>query len=304
MWRPQLKIVALAALPVLLLTGGVTYLLRMSSTTGVAISSPSAAAVLGSAAASSGEPGEPGGPAGTAAPVGSAGSAGPGTAPGTSASPGTSTSHSPGSAPGSTAGAAPGTTIGTSPGTSPGQTPAAPGQSPSPVNPPKPERATITVGGVRLDNSVPNDDRCLTFTNTGFDQPVRVVGADVPDGPAFMIASESERCQDPDLLGHSFRSCDGATLQPGGTGCDSGVGVRPGGPPESDGGLKAVLYTGTLQLTLRATCTSRTGQPCASLPARFAPSAAAPVEVTWTDPGRTRSLLVDEEPPSPSPNGG
>ncbi|WP_433824420.1 hypothetical protein ACQP2E_19935 [Actinoplanes sp. CA-015351] len=291
MWRPQLKIVAMAALPVLLLTGGMTYLLRLSSSTGaVVFSSPSGSAVPESAAV----PGEPGASR-------SAGSS-------AGAAPGTSSSESP--APGATTGMVPGATTGTtgttgaSPGTSPGSTPAAAGSSSPPNNPPKPERATITVGGVRLDNSVPNDDRCLTFTNTAFDQPVRVVGAGVPDGPAFMIATESERCQDPDLLGHSFRSCDGATLEPGGTGCDSGVGVRSGGPPESDGGLKAVQYSGTLQLTLRATCTSRAGQPCASLPARFAPSSATPVEVTWTDPGRTRSIVVDEEPPSPSPHGG
>jgi hypothetical protein len=173
--------------------------------------------------------------------------------------------------------------------------------------PPPAPRVSVTVGGVRLDGTVPRSDSCMTFLNTEFPVPVRVVGVQVANGPDFMVADDAP-CKEPDLLQHPFRPCPDATLSPGGPGCDAGVGVSRDGPPLSNG-PDSVQHHGTLQLRLRVRCTSKAAQPCASLPDRYSPSPAAPIEVTWTDEGRDRTVSVaatPEPPPTsdaPSPDG-
>ncbi len=247
--RSLTRILAVAALPLLLLVAGTTYLVRLSSGGSAPAAVATAAPAESSAATSDAEP------SGTA----------------------------------STPPDDPPTDVADSPPANPPDPATTGGQ------PPPPSRASITVGGVRLDNSVPTSDTCVTFANTEFGQPVDVVDVSVADGPAFMVVDDS-RCRNPELLLHPFRPCPGATLEPGGPGCDVGVGVSPDGPPLSAGGDNTVLHNGTIQLRLRTTCTSRAAEPCASLDDRYSPSAAAPVEVTWTDPGRVRTVAVEEAP--------
>ncbi|MBB2947031.1 hypothetical protein FB565_006799 [Actinoplanes lutulentus] len=163
--------------------------------------------------------------------------------------------------------------------------------------PPLPKHATISVGGVRLDNSIPSSNTCVTFLNTALNQPVRAAGVVVTDGPDYIVVDDSE-CRIPSLLPHPFRSCDDAVLEPGGPGCDTGIGLDPDGPPEASG-PDAVQRDATIRLTLEATCTSREGPPCSSLDDSFSPTVTAPIEVSWTDGGRERTVFVREQQPSP-----
>jgi hypothetical protein len=99
-----------------------------------------------------------------------------------------------------------------------------------------------------------------------------------------------------------IRSCEGAVLEPGGPSCHTGVGVAPDGPPLSGGGPDSENRTGIIRLELSATCTTRVGQPCASLPRQYSPSPASPIEVTWTDGGMERTVTVRRtSSPSTSP---
>jgi hypothetical protein len=91
-------------------------------------------------------------------------------------------------------------------------------------------------------------------------------------------------------LPSSVRPCRNATLAPGGADCYVGVGVSRNGPPVSDG-ADSVDHTGKVQLGLHVTCTTQAAWPCDSL-RRYTPSPEAPVEASWTDPGRERTISV------------
>ncbi|WP_433824419.1 hypothetical protein ACQP2E_19930 [Actinoplanes sp. CA-015351] len=296
--RPLVRIAALAAIPILLLTAGTVYLLRLSSDT---------------AGARFGEPAPPGSSASASlesshvAASDADADAGPGTDPRTDpgSDPGTDPGTDPGSDPGTDTGSGPGTDpdTGADPATGPGRTPVIPTETErlsstsSPTTapqPPLPKHATISVGGVRLDNSIPSSNTCVTFANTAFDQPIRAAGAVVTDGPGYIVVDDSE-CRSADLLQHPFRSCEDVVLEPGGPGCDTGIAVGPDGPPEVSG-PDAVQRDATIRLRLEATCTSREGTPCSSLDDSHSPSAAAPIEVSWTDGGRERTVFVLEQP--------
>ncbi|WP_329102869.1 hypothetical protein OG792_25115 [Micromonospora sp. NBC_01699] len=140
--------------------------------------------------------------------------------------------------------------------------------------PPRPPIESINVGGVQLDGGN-RDQHCKTFThNSQFSIPVRVTDIRIVNGPPFMTVDHN-RCR-----GLEYAPCLNATLPPGGTRCVIAAGVKPGGPTLTDG--FGASHTGKVELTLRATCTSKAGTPC-SLITRHTPTPANPVEVTWED---------------------
>lgn len=156
----------------------------------------------------------------------------------------------------------------TSRGASPPATtpPAGTGQAP-----PVPVRG-LRLGGVTLDNTVPRGF-CTGLRNTEFSVPVRIVR---------ISAASSEVTVEPgpcaDLQGDfatTFACTAGAVLQPGGTGCWTGVSAVDGLEPGD--------HVAGLVVSMRARCSSAAGEPCARSGAP-APTARRPVDVEWTEP--------------------
>jgi hypothetical protein len=145
-----------------------------------------------------------------------------------------------------------------------------------PQAPPIPERA-IRVGGVTLDDTSPRT-MCYLVRNDAFDQTVRIAGL-VAGNPDVVI--QPDRCAGTTAVEAAgtwtptFACRVGADLLPGGDGCYTGI--EP----------KSASTTGDLRssftATFRTRCSSATGHPCSDSGSPN-PTAARPVDVTWTQP--------------------
>jgi hypothetical protein len=152
---------------------------------------------------------------------------------------------------------------------------------------------SIQLGGVTLDNTNP-DFSCTSFHNKDFAVPVTVTGIVLSDRhPAGnSLGIEADHCAQHN---EASRACaSGVVLRPNADGCY--IGVEPSGNEPSD------LSSATVSLSLVATCTARSGEPCSRLPARFTPSSGAPVKVTWTDAGRALCSSAGTQPDKCSPD--
>ena len=174
-----------------------------------------------------------------------------------------------------------------------GQTTTTPGTTTQTKPQPPPPPVSIQLGGVTLDNTNP-DFSCTSFRNEDFAVPVTVTGIVLsdrnPSGNALGI--EANHCAQHN---EASRACvSGVVLRPNADGCYIGV--------ETSGQEPSELSTAKVHLSLVATCTSRSGEPCSRLPARFTPSPGAPVRVTWTDAGRALCSFPGIQPDKCSPD--
>jgi hypothetical protein len=247
------RVIAVVAALTILTTVGVVWLIRLAA------GGPQAQIVTPAADA----PSAAGSP-GTAAPATLEGSAGPdGSTTPTAAGPGTgpaaaTTSHRAAPAPsGKPAG-----TSSTGPATGGGQA----------QTPPIPERA-IRVGGATLDNDNPRT-MCAVFTSTRLGLPVTVTGVAVSGG---VLQIDPGTCAEDDNIAGFPECVDGMTLKPG-HGCFAGALTHT---------TEAQEYRGVITLALRARCTSTAVTACDVPELRASPpSAARPVDITWSDAGR------------------
>ena len=161
-----------------------------------------------------------------------------------------------------------------------------PSSTSSAPRPPVPSRA-IRVGGATLNNENPRTP-CVVFKNTALGLPVRVVAVRVSGGGLHIAAG---KCAEDDNIA-SFPECvPGMTLRSD-RGCFAGVSTDTDTPGE---------YVGTVQLRLRARCTTTTVPVCDVAELRASPpSVARPIDIFWNDGGRRACFKVHE----PDPQGG
>jgi hypothetical protein len=70
------------------------------------------------------------------------------------------------------------------------------------------------------------------------------------------------------------------------------------------GGVAFNRWEGTLIMVFEATCTSRTGKPCKSLPQQYVPTTEEPIDVTWVWDFPIHLTKVPAETPDAHDGGG
>ncbi len=174
--------------------------------------------------------------------------------------------------------------------------PAARATSVIPAAPPIPVRA-IRVGGVTLDDTSP---RTMCYLVRNVDSPVTVRISELAAGNPDVVI-RPDRCAGvtaQDVSGDWIPTVacrPGVDLEPHGDGCYTGIEPRT---LSSDPDNETDLHS-SFSVTLRARCSSAAGLPC-SESGTPVPTAARPVDVTWTQPF-TGSQLCIRNPPGDNP---
>jgi hypothetical protein len=151
-------------------------------------------------------------------------------------------------------------------------------EQPQPEPPPAPDRM-ISVAGVRLDNTTP-DNSCVIIRNTNAGVPIRIVDVTFSQ-EGDQLVREDTHC--PESIGDDAtptRTCSpGTTLPPGedfADGCRIGAAPRQEGAPWN-------REPAIVSLVLEATCTDTEAAPCDQLTGADAPSGGESVTVRWTE---------------------